>query len=137
MSALNLTSLKKAIASLEKAVIAHQKKVNDDLIRDAAIKRFEYIYELCSKMLRCHLEITEAEAETVDQLSFPDLIRLAAERGLVEHSWDVWNDYRKARNITNHTYDEEKAQAVSEIIPSFLEETKTLLQRLNDDKYSS
>ncbi len=118
MSALNLTSLKKAIASLEKAVIAHQKKVNDDLIRDAAIKRFEYTYELCSKMLRRHLEITEAE--TVDQLSFPDLIRLAAERGLVEHSWDVWNDYRKARNITNHTYDEEKAQAVSEIIPSLL-----------------
>ena|SRR3990167_7541199 len=132
MGALELTSLRKAIMTLEKALLAYQKdpKNENNFARDAAIQRFEYTYELCHKMLRRYLEITEPEKEVIDQLTFPDLIRLAAERGLVLNSWDQWAHYRDARNTTSHAYNEDKAIAIVEDIPDFLTEAKFLLKQL-------
>ncbi len=47
-----------------------------------AILRFEYTYELSHKMLKRYFEMTEPNAEMIDQMLFPDLIRTASERGL-------------------------------------------------------
>lgn len=76
---LDVSSLEKAVASLNEAVSAYEQKQSNNFIRDAAIQRFEYTYELSHKMLKRYLEIIEPSEEMVDQMSFPDLIRTASE----------------------------------------------------------
>lgn len=132
MSKLDLSSLEKSVASLAEAVVAYQATPTNKFIRDASIQRFEYTYELAHKMLKRYLEISEPNAEEIDQMAFPTLIRTASERGLLLNGWDIWKTYREARNITSHTYDENKAIQVCEVIPAFLEETKYLLAKLKE-----
>jgi len=129
---LDVSSLEQAIASLDEAVTAHRQQETNNFIRDAAIQRFEYTYELSHKMLKRYLEMTEPSAEIIDQMPFPDLIRTASERGLLSKGWDVWKDYRHARNATSHTYNEKKAKEVYAVIPEFLKETNHLLAELKE-----
>lgn len=130
MQQLDLSVFKKAILSLEIALKAHHEKENDALIRDATIQRFEYTYELSYKMLKRYLNLSEPETESIEQLSFPALIRLGSKRGLTLHGWEVWEQYRHARNLTSHVYDEKKALQVCDSIPAFLEDAQYLLQQL-------
>jgi len=129
---LDISSLKIAVASLHEAVCAYQHQQSNKFIRDAAIHRFKYTYELSHKMLKHYLEITEPNAEVIDQMSFHHLIRTASERGLLDSGWDVWKDYRHARNITSHTYNEMKAKEVYAIIPNFLNEASQLLSKMKE-----
>src|SRR5579872_7116999 len=129
---LDLSSLEKAIASLSEAVTAYQQQESNNFIRDAAIQRFEYSYELSHKMLKRYLEMTEPSAELIDQMPFQDLIRTASERNLLLNGWDIWKEYRHARNATSHTYNEKKAQEVYAIIPLFLKEANDLLIELKN-----
>ncbi|QLH41985.1 MAG: nucleotidyltransferase substrate binding protein [Coxiellaceae bacterium] len=105
-SKLDFSSFQKAVISLDEALEAHRQDLNNRFIRDAAIQRFEYTYELASKMLRRYLLMAESSSQEVIEQSFPNLIRTGFERGLLLNSWDVWQKYRYARNITSHTYDE-------------------------------
>jgi nucleotidyltransferase substrate binding protein (TIGR01987 family) len=114
---IDISSLRQAIARLDEALAARAGAPEDKFIRDACIQRFEYSYELAHKMLRRFLEA--AEPGGVRELSFPNLIRLGFERGLLAQSWDVWMGFREARNATSHTYDEAKAAGVMEKIPAF------------------
>jgi len=57
------------------------------------------------------MEIESASPEEVDFTSSRGLLRLAAEKGLVQNI-EAWFEYRQMRNITSHTYDHEKAQQV-------------------------
>lgn len=114
---IDLSSLHRALATLDEALAARARAPEDKFIRDACIQRFEYSYELAHKMLRRYLEASEPVE--VHQLSFPNLIRLGFERGLLEQSWDVWTKFRDARNATSHAYDEAKANDVVEKIPGF------------------
>lgn len=99
-------------------------------LRAAAIQAFEYTYELSHKFLKRYLEMSEPSAAVVETMSFPDLIRTASERELLLHDWSMWMKYRTVRNMTSHTYNEEKAKQALEIIPEFLEETQYLLTQL-------
>jgi nucleotidyltransferase substrate binding protein (TIGR01987 family) len=114
---IDISSLRQALATLDEALAARAGAPEDKFIRDACIQRFEYSYELAHKMLRRFLEA--AEPGGVRELSFPNLIRLGFERGLLAQSWDVWMGFREARNATSHTYDEAKAAGVMEKIPAF------------------
>lgn len=125
-SKLDISSLIKALASLDEAVTEFRKDQTNKFVRDASIQRFEYTYELCGKMLKRYLEMTESSAEVIDQMAFPNLIRTGFEKGLLQSSWDVWKEYRDARNITSHTYDEEKAKLVCEVLPLFLKDARFL-----------
>jgi nucleotidyltransferase substrate binding protein (TIGR01987 family) len=98
------------------------------LIRDACIQRFEYSYELTSKFLRRYLEATESAG--IVQLSFPSLIRLGFQRGLLAESWDVWEGFRAARNETSHGYDEAKARKIATKIPAFAVAARFLLDQI-------
>jgi len=126
---LDLSALEKAVASLEKALTRATGSPGDEELRDAAIQRFEYTYELCWKMVKRRTEVDAAVPADVDALSFPALMREAAERGLVT---DVtqWLEYREQRNITAHTYDAAKAQSVFETIRPFLADAMSLLAEL-------
>lgn len=127
---LDVSSFERAVHSLAEAVHEYQENPDNLFVRDASIQRFEYTYELAHKMLKRYMELSEPNAEAVDQMSFPDLIRTASERGLLTHGWDVWKLYRDARNITSHTYNEKKAVQVCMMIPSFLTEASDLLATL-------
>ena len=52
MNRIDFTSLRKAIATLAKALEAAKLRPKDEFVRDASIQRFEYTYELCVKSLR-------------------------------------------------------------------------------------
>ncbi len=133
---LDLSPLENAVSQLTRALeyagsdLARSDAELSTLLRAAAIQAFEYTYELSHKMLRRHLEATEADAAGVRSLSFNGLIRLGWARGLLDEELAAWIAFREARGATSHTYNERKAQAVFEAIPRFLAEARFLLSRL-------
>lgn len=126
---LDLSSLRKAIDSLERAVRRSLAAPEDEELRDAVIQRFEYTYELSWKMLKRRLELDAPTPAEIDALGFNDLIRQGAERGLIAKP-QAWFEYRRQRNITSHTYDEEKATQVHRAAVAFLEDAESLFQDL-------
>lgn len=131
---LDITALRDAIAALEKSVsylrsdLARDRDLRDQF-RAASIQGFEFTYEVAHKMIKRQLEQIAASPASVDGLSYMQLIRSAAEAGLID---DVarFKDYRDKRNITSHTYDPAKAEAIVEILDGFLVDTRFLLEEL-------
>lgn len=99
-------------------------------LRAAAIQAFEFTYELSWKMIKKYLQMTEPNPNEIENMSFPDLIRTACERGLLQSELSVWKGFRQDRSITSHTYDDSKAQEIFEKIPFFLKEAEYLLSTL-------
>jgi len=132
VSALDLTSLSAAIAQLAAGLAQADADRANELARDGVIQRFEYTYELSWKMLKRHLEQAAADPATLDATSFQDLIRTGAEQGLLRSGLGRWKDFRRARGITSHIYDDEKAAEVYAVVPVFLEEVRFLYQRLDE-----
>ena len=64
--------------------------------------------------------------KAVDQWSFQELMREAAERGLIA-AVEPWIEYRYQRNMTAHVYDEHTARRVYESARSFIMDAKGLL----------
>lgn len=129
---LDLTPFEKTIASLDTALDEHRRNPANLFVIDSCIQRFEYTYELSWKMLKRFLEATEASAETIDEMTFPDLIRTGCEKGLLLNAWPVWKEYRDARNKTSHTYDEQKALEVLSQIPGFAIDARHLLEKIRE-----
>ena len=133
---LDYTPFANAIAQLEKSLAyAHSPAALADAglreqLRNSVIQCFEFTYELSWKMLKRHLEVTEASPAELDLATFQSLIRLGNERGLLRSDWSAWKSYRQARTDSSHTYDAAKAEAVFAVAPQFLQEAKVLLQRL-------
>jgi nucleotidyltransferase substrate binding protein (TIGR01987 family) len=130
---LDFSSLENAIKRLKEGLDAITTNPDNDLYRDAVIQRFEFTYELSHKMLKRYLEEVSANPQEIDDMSFQDLIRTGNEKSLLLSGWDKWRDYRRARSITSHTYDEEKAMEVISVIPTFYDEAMFLIQKLNDE----
>ncbi len=128
----SLSPLVNAINRLSEGLVRFEQDVTDSQIRDGLIQRFEFTYDLAHKLLRRVMEEAAANPEEVDRMSFPTLIRTAAEQGLVAGGWPVWRAYREMRNITSHTYDEGKAIQVVNMIPAFLKDARDLLKALHD-----
>ena len=134
---LDLTALSDSISSFEDSLkilenaewLSQQSSAVQNTLAAGVIQNFEFVYELCIKMLRRRLELDADSPAEIDQLSFRDTLRLAGEKGLIEKV-ESWFDYRSLRNVTSHTYDHNKAKhACAEAIP-FLEDAKSLLQAL-------
>jgi nucleotidyltransferase substrate binding protein (TIGR01987 family) len=136
---LDLSSLRKAIDSLEKTLKVAENKTlaaeldNDarDAIRAGVIQNFEFTYELCWKFMRRWLK----ENADVEEAEYPrtrkELFRLAARFGLIKEPLP-WFSYSDARNLTTHTYDEDKAESVYETAVGFIEDARYLLNRLQE-----
>lgn len=134
--AIDITSFKNAIAQLEKALgyanssLAASDPGLREQLRNSVIQCFEFTYELSHKMLKRYLESTSASPEEVDLATFQNLIRTGNEKGLLRSDWGMWRNYRQARTDSSHTYDQEKAEAVFDIAPDFLEEVKFLADKI-------
>lgn len=126
---LDFTSLEKALDSLHRGIQRSQQAPKDEELRDAVIKRFEYTYELCWKMLKRQLELESPTPSLVDALSFRDVLREAAQVGVLKDI-ERWMDYREMRNITSHTYDDAKARSVYDAAVEFYNDASALLKAL-------
>jgi nucleotidyltransferase substrate binding protein (TIGR01987 family) len=133
---LDLAPLKLAVTQLQKSLnycdstLAKQDIDIKEQFNTAAIQVFEYTYELSWKMLKRYLAQIISTPSELDEISFPNLIRLGSEKGLLLSDWSRWKIFRDKRNTTSHTYDLSKAQAVLSILPEFLIETQYLLKQL-------
>ena len=132
---LDLSSLRKAFNSLERAVHVAAKEIHgnvdndyEEVIRAGVIQNFEFTYELCWKFMKRWLEVN-GEGPSVDGATRKELFRLAAERQLID-TVEVWFQYAGARNQTSHIYDNQKAADVFEAAKAFVKDAQSLLQRL-------
>jgi len=134
---LDLTDYANAVASLERSVTSYKTETEGEykeVLRDSSIQRFEYVFEFSHKILRRYLSWHVPMPQVrVSELSFAELVRTANEHGLFTESYEVWSNYRKMRNITSHTYNEDAAEQVLEIIPAFLEEIKKFLSKMQEN----
>lgn len=137
--ALDLAPFRQALASLEDGLdvvrdtawfTQQNDKVRHTLIA-GVIQNFEFVYEISTKMLRRRLEMDALNPSEVDFANFRDVLRIAAEKGLITDV-SVWFGYRQMRNITAHTYDHQKAQQVYEGTQAFMLDARHLLARLED-----
>jgi nucleotidyltransferase substrate binding protein (TIGR01987 family) len=134
---LDLSALRDALASLHESleIVSDLEwfnqqfpKVQNTLIA-GVIKNFEFVYEISIKMIRRRLELGEDNPGDVDKMEFRDLLRSAAEKGLIADV-EAWFKYRKMRNITAHTYDHEKARQVYQDTLVFVDDARLLLHKL-------
>jgi nucleotidyltransferase substrate binding protein (TIGR01987 family) len=128
---IDFTSFESALGSLKKAVDRATGAPDDEEVRDAVIQRFEYTFELAWKMIKRQLEVESAIPSEIDTLSFRSLMREAAEKGMIQ-SFEPWMVYREQRNITSHTYSQEKAESVFETAKKFLPVAQKLLSNLRE-----
>lgn len=126
---LDLTSLEKALAALQRGLTRALADPADEELRDACIQRFEFSFELAWKMLKRRLELDAPSAPEIDAMSYRTLMRVAAERGLIADP-RPWFGYRDQRNLTSHTYDQAKAAQVFAALPAFLGDALALLANL-------
>ncbi len=136
MKTLDLSSLKKAIVQLQRALhyCASDSAKNDselaEIYRSAAIQAFEFTFELSYKFVKRYLELTELNPSEIDTMSFNETIRKGFEVGIIKADLRQWQEFRKNRGITSHTYNPDKAQEVFEAIPAFLTEAEFILDIL-------
>ncbi len=126
---LDLSALEKALQTLEE-ILNLSLDTEKQYIKDATIQRFEYSYELTTKMLRRHLENIADNPGDVKEYSFQEVIRQGYNKGLLKSSWDIWKNYRAYRNKTSHGYDESVANELIFNIPNFFHEAHYFLERL-------
>ncbi|GAB4258823.1 nucleotidyltransferase substrate binding protein [Thermincola ferriacetica] len=99
-----LEKYKQALARLEEALT---KKEPDQFVYDAAIKRFEFTYELAWKLMKALIEYKGGE-----DVHFPrDVFKEAYAKGLLENG-EIWLDMLNDRNLSSHTYNRERAMEI-------------------------
>ncbi|WP_086540163.1 nucleotidyltransferase substrate binding protein [Algoriphagus antarcticus] len=102
------TNFSKAMSHLENAF----QIPNPDIVQKAGIIQFfEMSFELAWNMVKDYLE----EQGFVDIKSPRSALKKAFEMGMLENGHD-WMDLLQDRNLTAHTYDEQKATDMEQLI---------------------
>ena len=116
------------LESLEKAALQLKKALNESVteyIRDAAIQRFEFTYELLWKVLKSYLEKIHG-------------IRVISPRQVFKEAFalDIIGDEMlflnmiESRNLIAHTYNEDQAEKVYDELKIFLPELERILAKI-------
>ena len=95
-------AFQKALIQLEKVLT----QPVSEYIRDAAIQRFEFTYELAWKMLQAYLATLDLTV-----LSPKETLTVASQQGVLQDP-NAWSELHMKRNLTTHTYDEKLAELV-------------------------
>ncbi len=95
-----------------------------DVIRDAAIQRFEFSFELAWKAIQ-----ERARDEGLDCQSPRECLRVAFRASWIEDE-KGWLAMLVDRNQTSHTYDEDLAKAVYRRLPNYLPLLDALVNKL-------
>ncbi|MBZ6004754.1 nucleotidyltransferase substrate binding protein [Paraclostridium bifermentans] len=99
----------KALKRLEEAL---EKDLNDDIIIDGIIQRFEFTFEQAWKVMKLYLE----DQGILDEALAPrSTIRCAFKHKLITDG-DVWIEMMLDRNRTSHMYDETTARNIVKLV---------------------
>ena len=135
--ALDLSSLKKAVASLKNALnvaipasLEAMPENQQEVIKAGVIQNFEFTYELCWKFMKRWLEVNIGTAY-VEGVTRRELFRLSVENKLIKDV-DQWMEYHDARNETSHTYDQDTADDIFQVAQTFFSDAFELLQILEE-----
>ncbi|MCX5751163.1 MAG: nucleotidyltransferase substrate binding protein [Candidatus Saganbacteria bacterium] len=116
-----LQQLKEALARFEE--VMREKK--NDIIRDSAIQRFEFTFELAWKTIKAYLKEKGAE-----ELYFPrDVIRAAFQAGIIDDD-PQWLAMIDTRNLTSHIYNQAMAEQAYAKFSVYLPLIKKLIENL-------
>lgn len=134
--ALDLSSLQKAVNSLERALKVASLRINgkadtdsEEVIRAGVIQNFEFTYELCWKFIQRWLAENQNPQDAVSPVTRKELFRMAARHELIKGP-ENWFTYSAARNVTAHTYDTKIAEMVYAQARPLLGDAKYLLEQL-------
>ena len=129
---LYLSPIKKALDSLSE--ILQRPQTESDLgLRDGAIQRFEYTFELSWKLMQKILDL-EHDPESTPSYSKRDLLRTMAKRGLIMDA-EPWFKFLDASNQTVHGYDDKQAEAVFKEVKKFPSHVEEFIKNV-EDKYT-
>ncbi|MBI5700685.1 nucleotidyltransferase substrate binding protein [Candidatus Saganbacteria bacterium] len=114
--------LKKAAERFKE--IMREKK--DPVVRDSAIKRFEFTFELAWKTMKAILE----EKGVKELYSPKDVIKAAFQNGIIGRDM-VWLDMLDTRNKTTHMYNEAMADEIYSNFPKYLPLVKDFIKEIS------
>jgi nucleotidyltransferase substrate binding protein (TIGR01987 family) len=121
MSETKLEALKKQFIKAVKRFeeVLHERK--NKIIRDSAIKRFEFTFDLSWRLIKAYLE----DEEGIYCVSPKDCFRQSHRTGLIDYD-ERWIEMTNERNFAVHTYDEKFADKLYKELPRYLECFKNL-----------
>ena len=105
-----------------------------ETVRAGVIQNFEVAYEQSWKMVQRWLKENQSPEEAGNPRTRKDLFRWAARMGLIQNP-EPWFGYGESRNLTAHTYDQDKAEEAFRVAGKFISDAKFLLlqlEKLND-----
>lgn len=117
---INIEPLLKALKKFE----LFRQNLDTEQEQAGAIQAFEYCFELSWKMMKRLLEVRGKIGN-----SPREVFRMAALEGFIKNP-EIWFDFIKKRNLTVHTYEEQEAQEVIRILPSFSQEINEFLKNI-------
>ncbi len=115
-----LESFSAAAARLKEALAEPE----SPLIRDAAIQRFEFCFELAWKTIQ-----ETARSHGLECRSPKESLRLAFKNEWIRDE-ALWLAAFKDRNLTSHTYDQDLAHSVYQRLPDYAPLFERLAERL-------
>lgn len=115
-----LDHLVRAHAQLTKALA----QPKDEFMRDAAIQRFEFSFELFWKTLQAYCRYQGIEA-TSPRASIREAFRL----GVIDDD-GRYMAMLQSRNLTAHTYEEAVAETIYAALPAYADAMQTTVARM-------
>ena len=98
-------------------------------MRDSAIKRFEFTFDLSWKVVKAFME----ENKGVICKSPKECFREAYKQGFIAYD-DFWIEMADLRNKTAHTYKEQIAEEVYAVLPKTLAYFQKILESVNKER---
>jgi nucleotidyltransferase substrate binding protein (TIGR01987 family) len=119
--------LPRLLAALDSAVTrlaAALARPKDEFVRDSAIQRFEFTFELLWKALK-----TYAVDAGLESYSPRESLRCGFQLGLIAND-PLWFQMLEDRNLTSHTYNEATAEAIYSRLGKYLPAIREALAEL-------
>ncbi|MEK7808545.1 MAG: HI0074 family nucleotidyltransferase substrate-binding subunit [Chloroflexota bacterium] len=117
----DLTAFETALARLEDAL----KQVETEWVRDAAIQRFEFTFELAWKTTMRVEQTSGLESGTWPR----QVIKVAFKVGWIDDD-ELWLKMLDDRNRTSHTYNQMIAEEIFDRLPDYRDALTKLLEQL-------
>jgi len=118
-----LKEFKDALKNFEEVM----QEERSEVVRDAAIKRFELTFELAWKLIKAFLE----EHHNMRCASPQSCFREAFSQGLINYD-EMWIKMAEWRNLAVHTYREELAEDLYKKLPEALKRFQLLEKKFGE-----
>jgi hypothetical protein len=131
MDAMSLSTVHYArcIQTLESSLVllrqAQEGSLEYEIFRNAVVKGFELTLETAGKLLRRALKEYTSSPRAVDELSYKDVMRQAAQHGLMSTG-------AVTRWFAVRDYDEENSEETLKLLPGFIDDARVLEAALRE-----